>query len=177
MDLVDRSTRGGAMQPEIEASRELMQYATTFLLLAAALVVVMALLLINSLIRPSKPGEEKELTYECGEKPVGSGWLRFNIRFYVIALVFVLFDVEMALVYPVACIFGPVTEAASGGFRAGLMVFGELFFFIGVLFLGLVYIWKKGDLGWVRSFRFPRHRGVRSWEQVSSAPIVPSKKR
>lgn len=151
-----------------------MQYSTTFLLLAAAAVVVFALLLINRLIRTSKPGGQKEMTYECGERPLGSGWLRFNIRFYVVALVFVLFDVEMALVYPVACIFDPVTS--EGGFRAGLLVFGELFFFIGVLFLGLVYIWKKGDLGWIRSFRQPQQLGVRSWERETPAQIVPVKK-
>ena len=157
---------------------ELMQYATAFLLLASAAVLTLGLMFISSLLRPNKPSAAKQMTYECGEEPVGSGWLRFNIRFYVVALVFVLFDVEMALVYPVACIFSDILNSSSpDALRAGLLVFGELFFFIAVLFLGLVYVWRKGDLGWIRSFRIPKEKGLRSWKNPSPSTIAPLSKR
>ena len=101
--------------------------------------------------------------------------LRFNIRFYVVALVFVLFDVEMALIYPIAVIFKNLTVATHDYWPA-LVVFGEMFFFLAVLFLGLVYIWCKGDLGWIRSFRVSTDQGLRSWQKISAAPIAPAEK-
>ena len=129
---------------------------------------------LSHLIAPHNPTKEKQLSYECGEDPVGSAWLRFNIRFYVVALVFVLFDVEMALIYPIATIFKGLTQTTD--YRPALIVFGEMFFFLAVLFLGLVYIWMKGDLGWIRTYRKPTDVGLRSWQNVSAAPIVPSEK-
>jgi len=151
---------------------EIAQYGTTFMLLVAAVGLVVGLLTLSKLIRPHKPSVEKEMTYECGETPVGSGWLRFNLRFYVVALVFVLFDVELALVYPVACVFKQVA-ALSEGFRHTFIFFVQFMFFFDVLGLGLLYIVKKGDLGWVRSFRLPTDKGLRSWQQTAPAPLVP----
>ena len=150
---------------------EIAQYSTAFLLLALAVGLVIGLLTINMLVRPHKPSTEKEMTYECGENPVGSGWLRFNLRFYVVALVFVLFDVELALVYPPACILKDVMEM-SVTFRHSLIYFLEFMFFFDVLALGLLYIVKKGDLGWIRTFRVPTDRGIRSWQQPAAAPAV-----
>src|SRR5436853_5016910 len=122
------------MNPEIE----IIQYGTAFMLLVLAVVLTTALLTINKIISPHNPTKEKQLSYECGEDPVGSAWLRFNIRFYVVALVFVLFDVEMALIYPVAVIFKGLTQQTE--WWPAFVVFGEMFFFIVVLFLGLIYI-------------------------------------
>lgn len=163
------------MLASIPEAYEIMQYSTAFLLLFMAVVLVVMLLGLSRLIRPHNPSYEKELTYECGEDPVGSGWLRFNMRFYVVALVFVLFDVELALVYPVACIFKDFMDANDSPALAVLMVV-QLMFFFDVLGLGLVYILKKGDLDWIRSFRMPTERGLRSWENISAAPIAPSEK-
>jgi NADH-quinone oxidoreductase subunit A len=159
------------MHPELEIA----QYGTALLLLLLAVVLTTALLTLSHLISPHNPTKEKQLSYECGEDPVGSAWLRFNIRFYVVALVFVLFDVEMALIYPVAVIYKGLT-VGQASWTPALVVFGEMFFFIGVLFLGLVYIWKKGDLGWVRTFRMPTDQGLRSWQKISAAPIAPAEK-
>lgn len=152
---------------------EIAQYSTAFLMLALAIALVFGLLTLNMLLRPHKPSAEKEMTYECGENPVGSGWLRFNLRFYVVALVFVLFDVELALVYPPACILKEVMET-SLSFRHSLIYFIEFMFFFDVLALGLLYIVKKGDLGWIRTFRMPTDRGIRSWQQQTLAPAVQS---
>ena len=159
------------MRPEIE----ILQYGTALLLLVLAVVLTTALMTLNSLISPHNPTKEKQLSYECGEDPVGTAWLRFNIRFYVVALVFVLFDVEMALIYPVAVIYKGLTEAGAG-YGPAVIVFGELFFFLAVLFLGLIYIWQKGDLGWVKTFRAPTDQGLRSWKDLKSTPIAPSEK-
>src|SRR5205085_9180876 len=97
-----------------------------------------------------KPTREKQMSYECGEDPVGTAWLRFNIRFYVVALVFVLFDVEMALIYPIAAIFKQLTNdpiADPRNWTVAVTVFSEVAFFVAVLFLGLIYIWAKGEIG------------------------------
>jgi len=159
------------MHPELEIA----QYSTALLMLLLAVVLTTTLMTLSHLVSPHNPTKEKQLSYECGEDPVGSAWLRFNIRFYVVALAFVLFDVEMALVYPIAVIFKSLTVGTLD-WRPAAIVFGELFFFVSVLFLGLVYIWKKGDLGWVRTFRMPTEQGLRSWEKTSTATIAPVEK-
>jgi NADH-quinone oxidoreductase subunit A len=148
----------------MRTSIEVLQYGTALLLLLAAMAVCWGLLFLSSLVNPHNPTKEKQLTYECGENPLSSAWLRFNIRFYVVALVFVLFDVEMALVYPVAVIFKSLT-GASANWQSAVIVFWELLFFLGVLFLGLLYIWGKDDLGWIRTFRTPPAPGLKSWRQ------------
>src|SRR2546430_2749676 len=89
---------------------ELAQYGAAALLLFAAPATTIAMMFVSHLMSTSNPTREKQMTYECGEDPVGTAWLRFNIRFYVVALVFVLFDVEMALIYPVASIFKMLTD-------------------------------------------------------------------
>lgn len=159
----------------MNSNLEIMQYGTALLLLLLAGVLTNALMTLSHLMSPHNPTKEKQLSYECGEDPVGTAWLRFNIRFYVVALVFVLFDVEMALIYPVAVIFKNLTTDPQN-WNAALVVFTEMFFFIVVLFLGLIYIWKKGDLGWIRTYRKPTDVGLRSWATVSAAPIAPSEK-
>jgi NADH-quinone oxidoreductase subunit A len=100
---------------------------------------------IARLVRPSKPGGEKAVTYECGELPSGSSWVRFNIRFYLVALFFIVFDVEVIFLYPWAVVFRPLSAAA------GSLVFVEMVMFLGILAIGLAYIWVKGDLDWVKS--------------------------
>lgn len=98
---------------------------------------------------------EKGLTYECGEDTIGSAWLRFNIRFYLVAIVFLLFEVELVLTLPLILLYRsswavPVEETP---YMAGHFVLVELALFVGMLVLGLVYVWAKGDLNWVRTMR------------------------
>ena len=146
------------MHPDLE----LAQFSTVLLLLVGAVVVAVGMMFLSHLVSPHNPTKEKQMSYECGEDPIGSAWLRFNIRFYVVALVFVLFDVEMALIFPIAPIYRSI--CAQGGPLAAVLVFAELLFFVAVLLLGLGYIWRKGDLGWIRSFRVPTEAGLRSWK-------------
>ena len=105
-------------------------------------------LLVGRLVRPSNPQVRKLSTYECGEPAAGSAWVNFNIRFYVVALIFIIFEVEIAFVFPVAAVFRRRVENGQG-----LFAFVEILVFIGILFLGLVYAWAKGDLEWVKKVR------------------------
>jgi NADH-quinone oxidoreductase subunit A len=117
-------------------------FASVLLFLVGGFFILVAVLLLSHLIQSKgKPGIDKYIPYECGEVPEGSAWVRFNIRFYVIALIFIIFDVEIICLLPWAVVF---KELGAFAFIEGLI-------FIGILVVGLAYVWKKGDLQWVRS--------------------------
>ncbi len=104
---------------------------------------------INRMLAPHNPNPEKLTSYECGEEVIGSAWLPFNSRFYVIALVFLLFDVEMVFIFPWATVFGS-HEINNFDNRWSGLALAEMFTFLGILILGLVYVWVKGDLEWIK---------------------------
>jgi len=104
---------------------------------------------INRLLAPKNPTPEKLTSYECGEEVTGNAWLPFNSRFYVIALVFLLFDVEMVFIFPWATAFGS-HEINNFEPRWGWLALTEMFVFLGILILGLAYVWVKGDLDWIK---------------------------
>jgi NADH-quinone oxidoreductase subunit A len=114
-----------------------------FLLLGFGLAALM--LGLGRLVRPRNPEAAKLSSYECGEPATGSAWINFNIRFYLVALVFVVFDVELAFMYPVMAVF---KSWVAGG--RGLFALGEILLFIAILAVGLVYVWAKRDLEWVK---------------------------
>ena len=169
---------------------------------AAGLTVLAANLVLGRLVRPDKPNLEKSEVYECGERPIGTAWVQFDLRFYVVALLFVIFDVELAFFFPWAVVFGNATRAADESLpaivrvEAGLaiqagefdskagrqpsegelkalqtsskvetisppdtramkklawMAFVDILVFFGVLLVGFAYLWRRGDLKWVRS--------------------------
>ena len=144
---------------------------------AVGILFLLANLGLGKLIRPDRPSAAKGEIYECGEKPVGSAWIRFDLRFYVVALLFVIFDVEMAFFFPWAVVFGsanragdtnlPESEriAAANTFAPGTMMapdpatmqsfaqfaFAEFLVFFAILLVGFAYLWRRGDLEWVRS--------------------------
>ncbi len=93
---------------------------------------------VSALVRPSNPTPEKLTTYESGEEPIGSPWVQFNARFYIIALAFLIFEVELVFLFPWAVVFK----------RLGWYAFGAMTFFVLILILGLVYDWAKGYLEW-----------------------------
>lgn len=123
-------------------------YMPVLILMVIGVIAVVGALIVGKFIRPHKPNKVKEQPYECGEDPIGSAWSNFNIRFYVIALVFIIFDVEGALMFPVAAVFKQFNEIGEGA-----VILGSFLLFILILMLGIVYCWAKGDLDWVRSFR------------------------
>ena len=128
---------------------QLTEFGKIFLFLIVGVVLVLATFFLSKLLAPHKPTPEKLISYECGEEPEGNSWLQFNPRFYVIALVFLLFDVEMAFIFPWATVFGQESLIAADPIW-GWFTLTEMFIFVGILILGLVYVWRKGDLEWIR---------------------------
>ena len=172
-------------------------YLLLFLVVGAGFILVH--LLAGKLIRPSTPDAEKGTIYECGEPTIGSAWIQFDLRFYVVALLFVIFDVEVAFFFPWAVVFGkantlamdipegqrvqlsnelapsalrpaapqgvasdaPIAREAARGLA--WIAFWDILIFFGVLLVGFAYLWKRGDLAWVRSV---------SSERVAPVPAV-----
>jgi len=129
---------------------QISEFGKILIFLITGIIMVCVAFFINKLIAPHKPNPEKLTSYECGEEPTGNAWLPFNSRFYVIALVFLLFDVEMVFVFPWAIVFGS-HELNNYDSRWGWLALTEMFLFLGVLILGLVYVWVKGDLDWIKA--------------------------
>jgi NADH-quinone oxidoreductase subunit A len=157
-------------------------------------------LLVGWLVRPRLPNQEKLEVYECGEPTIGSSFVQFDLRFYVVALLFIIFDVEVAFFFPWAAVFGKATQMAGdppaaiarqGGDpavamatlqdtrlrelglpappasadrgaiqesarRLALTSFVDIGVFFGVLLVGFAYVWKRGDLDWVRAITKPK---------------------
>jgi NADH-quinone oxidoreductase subunit A len=121
--------------------------ATVFIFILFGIFFAFLALGIAALLRPHAPNANKLTTYECGELPRGSSWVRFNIRFYLVALFFIVFDVEVIFLYPWAVVF----RRLMGVPQLGNLVFWEMVVFLAILVLGLAYVWAKGDLNWVKS--------------------------
>jgi len=103
---------------------------------------------LSYLLRPHDPYAEKLTTYECGIEPVGESWSQFNVRYYLFALVFVVFDVETLFLYPWACVFRTLVSAVSLP-GMGPFVFWEMMVFLAILTVGYAYAWRKGALEWI----------------------------
>ena len=121
------------------------QFSVVLAYLAVSVVAVGAALLLGRFLRPHLPDDQKAQTYECGERPIGSAWFNFNPRFYLFALVFIVFDVEIALTYPVAVV---VRDWIANG--QGMVAVVEIALFVAVLIAALAYVWGKGELDWSR---------------------------
>ena len=102
---------------------------------------------IGRIAGPRFPETDKSIIYECGELPIGGAWMNFNPRFYLIALVFVIFEVEIALTFPVVAVYKSWIQRSL---TLGLVALGELLLFTAILALALVWVWVHGDLQWVR---------------------------
>lgn len=111
------------------------------LFVAAGFAIVLGGLLIGKMARPAQPHPEKGATYECGEPAIGGSWVQFDIRFYTVALVFIVFDVEVALLWPWAVTF---KELGAPAFWAFLVFFS-------LIAIPFLYEWKSGYLNWVRA--------------------------
>jgi NADH-quinone oxidoreductase subunit A len=173
----------------------LVGYLVLFTFIAASFLLIT--LMLGKLVRPTKPNPEKDAIYECGEPTIGSSWVQFDLRFYVVALLFVIFDVEVAFFFPWAAVFGKsirIADPSSGaaviqkplqelGFdtdaidvaathNAGTtfarIAFLDLLVFFGVVLVGFAYLWKRGDLDWVRASM--DESGAQSTRTWSDAP-------
>lgn len=169
------------------------------LFMAAGCVLVLAPLLIGKFVRPRLPTPEKDAVYECGEPTIGSSYIQFDIRFYVVALLFIIFDVEVAFFFLWAIIFGNASQLADpslseparlnltdklldlppGTTTAASAIdtqtasqlawvgFFDILVFFGVLLVGFAYVWKRGDLDWVRAV-------VAQAKEAAARPRTPS---
>jgi len=116
----------------------LLEYIPIVLVFAFAIIIGGMVLLTSALVGPKRPQAAKASPFECGMPPVGDARLRFSVKFYLIAMLFILFDIEVVFLYPWAIIFR----------RLGLFGFVEMLVFIFILFLGYIYVVKKGALRW-----------------------------
>ena len=155
------------------------------LLFGGSVCVLLALpIFVGRLVRPKLPTPEKDAIYECGEPAIGSSYIQFDLRFYVVALLFIVFDVEIAFFFPWAAIYGHATQLADTRLLDDARVelsarlldqtpeaimstgnvvtaeaaqslmwtgFFDLLVFFAVLLVGFAYVWKRGDLDWIRA--------------------------
>ncbi len=115
------------------------EYVAVLMFILAGAGIVLVTFFMARMLRPHNPYPQKDINYECAELPVGSSWIQFNNRFYIFALIFVIFDVEVIFLFPWAVAFG----------QLGLFALVEMVVFILILLFGLFYAWKKGVLKWV----------------------------
>jgi NADH-quinone oxidoreductase subunit A len=128
----------------------LSDFGIILLAIILAAIAVLAVLGIAWMLRPAKPNIEKLTTYESGEDPIGNANVQFNVKFYIVALIFILFDVELVFLFPWAIVFGntQLIEVTNGLW--GWFTLVEMCIFITILALGLAYVWAKGYLDWVK---------------------------
>ncbi len=129
---------------------QLSGYGVILLFLFGGIGFVLVTLLVGRVLRPNRPNEEKMTTYESGEDTVASAWGNFNVRFYVIALIFLLFELELVFLFPWAIVFADEDLNAATQGMWGKFAVIETFIFVGLLAVGLAYVWKKGMLEWVK---------------------------
>lgn len=173
-------------------------------LLFAVLGVVFLLfpLVLGRFVRPKNPTSEKQAAYECGEPTIGSSFVQFDVRFYVVALLFIIFDVEIAFFFPWATVFGGANQLIDNRVTAENRVqiserllnvppgslhgvtdpnvitvetaqrlawngLADIAVFFGVLLVGFAYVWKRGDLDWVRAMTGQAKRSMPARSAVS----------
>jgi NADH-quinone oxidoreductase subunit A len=128
---------------------------TILLFVGLGAAFVLLNLTVGALLRPRTPTAEKLTVYECGEPAIGSSWVQFDLRFYIVALVFLVFDVEVALFYPWAVVYGDAGTLAKSlamtTFAVRETCLIDMLIFFGILLVGYAYLWKFGYLDWVRS--------------------------
>ena len=115
------------------------EYLSVLIFIVVGTGIVLFTFFLASLLRPRNPYPKKGAPYECAEEPIGDSWIKFNPHFYIFALIFVIFDVEVVFLFPWAVAFG----------QLGLFALVEMVIFILILFFGLYYAWKRGVLKWV----------------------------
>lgn len=133
----------------------LSEFGEVLLFIVGGVIFVILSFLISRLIRPNRPNVQKLATYESGEEAISTAWTQFNIRFYIVALIFILFEVELVFLFPWATIFArkELMEETNGLW--GWFSLIEMIIFILVLALGLAYAWVNGLLDWVRPQQKP----------------------
>lgn len=123
-------------------------YLPVLISLLIAVVFSLAFVGLSKFFGPHRPTATKTSLYECGMPSVGPAHQRFTVRFYLVAVLFILFDLEAVFLFPWSVVFRDLVENAAEYGTSAMYVFTEMFFFLGTLFLGWVYCWKRGALEW-----------------------------
>jgi NADH-quinone oxidoreductase subunit A len=131
------------------AEHSLMDYAPIALMFLVAVGFATSQLLVTQLIGPRKRTATKLMPYECGKDPVGGARDRFSIKFYTVAVIFLLFDIEVLFIIPFAVAFKSLlAQEQISGIAFGTIAFLEILVFIATLIIGYIYVWKKGTFDW-----------------------------
>ena len=139
------------------------QFGAVLAFAVVAILFALVMLMVGRMFRPRFPNADKLSIYECGERPIGSAWYNFNPRFYLIALVFIIFEVDIALTFPVVVVYASWIKKGSGW-----VAFVELMLFTVVLLVGLAWAWAHGDLEWIKKLpQKPRTAEELNGEKVS----------
>lgn len=126
------------------------EFGEVLLFIVGGTLFVVVAMLVAGLIRPHRPNADKTSTYESGEEPVGSGWTQFNLRFYVVALIFLLFEAEIIFLFPWSTVFAKKTLMEQTNGQWGWFAVTEAVIFIIILALGLAYAWVNHHLDWIK---------------------------
>lgn len=151
--MVESLTAVALLQEPVSAAGSnsvLMGYLPILITLVMVIGLGAVLQTISHLIGQHRPTKEKLMPYECGKDPVGSARERHSVRFYMVAMIFLLFDIEAIFLIPWAVAFGKVLQNPASTTTIKMLYYGEMMAFIAILFAGLIYIWKKGVLEWNR---------------------------
>ena len=123
----------------------LFSMANIIVMMFLTIILTAIMMLIPKLIAPNKPDEVKSEIYECGEKPFHGAWFNYNPRFYMIAVIFIIFDVEVALTFPIATVYKSWLEK---GKASGMIALTEILVFVLILAFAFLRLWRKGDFEW-----------------------------
>ena len=132
----------------MKPQQTLNDFSIILLFILGAICIIVLAFLVNRMFREQKPNLVKLSTYESGEEPIGNVWGHFNVRFYVVALIFLLFEVELLFLFPWAVVFADNDSQQATQNIWGWFAFIEMFIFVAILAVGLGYVWKKGFLDW-----------------------------
>lgn len=125
-------------------------FGEVLLFIIGGILFVVSALFVSKLLRPDRPNAQKLATYESGEEAIGAAWTQFNIRFYIVALIFLLFEVEILFLFPWTTVFANKDLIAQTNGRWGWFAVIEVVIFIAVLAVGLAYAWVNGHLDWIK---------------------------
>jgi len=121
-----------------------LQYLPIILVVGVVTVIGIGILFVNKILGPKVHSDVKMATFECGSDPIGTARQRFNVKFYLVAIFFIVFDIEAVFMYPWAGLFREMIVEPGVGWTT----FAEMFIFVGILGAGLVYVWRRGALDW-----------------------------
>jgi len=132
------------------------QFTNVFIFIILGLAMTFVIITVSRVLAPRvRDNPDKFTTYECGERPVGSAWILFNFRFYAVALAFLIFDIELAFVFPCVVVYKKWLTVG-----VGILALIEVAVFVAILFLGLIYMWNRGDLQWTKEVPEELEAGV-----------------